>query len=177
MKYHEFGSILGSPEPVSMSKYKRIIAMVARLNRIEPRLRNERLRETLNRFRSPKAGAFAKPSKSLIDAEGRASAIGRRKEAVAKAFLVEGEGEVLVNGRSIIQAFPRLHDRESALWALKVTGRLDRYNVFVLTHGGGLTGQAESVTLAVARALIAHEPALKPTLRKGKSEDKLPFFI
>lgn len=94
--------------------------------------------------------------------------IGRRKESTAKVFLVEGTGEVLVNGHSIVQAFPRTHDRESALWALKITQRMDKYNVFALVSGGGVTGQAESLTLALAKALLVHEPALKPALRRGK---------
>ena len=83
---------------------------------------------------------------------------------------MEGTGEVLVNGKNIVQAFPRLHDRESALWALKVTQRLDKYNVWALVEGGGVTGQAESITLALARALLVHEPALKPALRRGELE-------
>ena len=95
--------------------------------------------------------------------------MGRRKESSAKVYLVEGTGEVLVNGKSLVQLFPRLHDRESALWALKVTERMDKYNVFALVEGGGVTGQAESITLALAKALLVHEPALKPALRRGKS--------
>ena len=82
---------------------------------------------------------------------------------------MEGTGEVLVNGRSLVQSFPRIHDRESAMWALKITQRMDKYNVFALVSGGGLTGQAESITLALAKALLVHEPALKPALRRGKS--------
>ena len=72
-----------------------------------------------------------------------------------------------MNGKSINQAFARIHDRESALWALKATGRMDKYNVWALVNGGGLTGQAESITLAVAKALLVHEPSLKPALRRG----------
>ena len=83
--------------------------------------------------------------------------------------LVEGDGQVLVNGRKLLEVFPRVHDRESALWALKVTERMDKYNVFALVQGGGTTGQAESVTLALAKALLVHEPALKPVLRRGES--------
>ena len=49
----------------------------------------------------------------------------------------------------------------------KATQRLDKYNVWALTKGGGTTGQAEAITLAVAKALLAHEPALKPALRRA----------
>lgn len=73
----------------------------------------------------------------------------------------------MINGKSIVQAFPRLHDRESAIWPLKVSQRIDKYNVFALVAGGGVTGQAEAVTLGLARALLVHEPALKPVLRRA----------
>lgn len=118
-----------------------------------------------------------KPPPRELDEDGRAYGMGRRKECTARVYLVEGTGEVMINGRSVVQAFPRLHDRESALWALKVTGRMDKYNVFAIAQGGGVTGQAESITLALARALMVHEPALKPTLRKGESSLLLLFEL
>jgi len=52
---------------------------------------------------------------------------------------------------------------------LKATDRIDKYNVWALVTGGGTTGQAEALTLAVGKALLAHEPALKPALRRGKT--------
>lgn len=107
------------------------------------------------------------PKPGLIDADGRAYGIGRRKSSSAKVCLVQGEGEVLVNGKSIIKAFGRIHDRESALWALKATDRIDKYNVWALASGGGTTGQAEAITLGLAKALMVHEPDLKPALRRG----------
>lgn len=110
----------------------------------------------------------AKPGK--IDQSGRSLGVGRRKEATARVWLVEGTGEVLINGKNIAQVLPRLHDRESALWALTITERVDKYNVFALVEGGGTTGQAESITLALAKALLVHEPALKPALRRGKRD-------
>jgi small subunit ribosomal protein S9 len=81
---------------------------------------------------------------------------------------VEGEGEVLVNDRRLNDYFGRLHDRESALWPLKATQRLDKYNVWALTRGGGTTGQAEAITLGLARALVAHEPGLREMLEEGE---------
>ncbi|ERF69043.1 hypothetical protein EPUS_08393 [Endocarpon pusillum Z07020] len=161
-------------EPVSSSRYSKVLQLLTRLNQIHPKLQTTKLQEVLDRFRRPGAVGIQKPPPGKLDAEGRAYGVGRRKESSAAVHLVEGNGEVLVNGKSVLQAFPRLHDRESALWALKVTGRMDKYNVFALTSGGGITGQAESITLALGRALIVHEPALKPTLRKG--EHTSPFI-
>ncbi|KAG7148846.1 37S ribosomal protein S9 like [Verticillium longisporum] len=88
-----------------------------------------------------------------------------KKESTARAWVVEGTGEVQINGKPLNQAFCRIHDRESVVWALKSTERIDKYNVWALVEGGGTTGQAEALTLAISKALMAHEPALKPTLR------------
>ena len=104
-----------------------------------------------------------------MDQWGRARGVGRRKSSNAVVYLVEGEGEVLVNGQSLTQAFGRVHDRESAIWALKATDRIDKYNVWAVVNGGGTTGQAEALTLGVAKALMVHEPDLKPALRRGES--------
>lgn len=155
-------------EKVTSAKYAKLLVLLKRLNRVPKSLRTKQAVKTMQRFqRESLAGAqAAKPA--TVDEWGRAKGIGRRKEASAQVQLVEGTGEVLVNGRNIVQAFPRLHDRESALWALKITERMDKYNVFALVSGGGLTGQAEAVTLALARALMVHEPALKPALRRGE---------
>lgn len=113
----------------------------------------------------------------IIDEDGRAYGIGRRKSSSAKVYLVQGEGEVLVNGKSINSVFGRIHDRESALWPLKATQRIDKYNVWALVKGGGTTGQAEAITLGVARALMVHEPALKPALRRGESIGRTPHQV
>ena len=67
----------------------------------------------------------------------------------------------------------RLQASYSEKWPLKATERVDKYNVFAITKGGGTTGQAESIMLGVARALLAHEPALKPALRRGEQNENV----
>lgn len=155
-------------EKIGAAKYARLLNLLKRLNQIDPKLRPPGLQKILEEFRRPGSAEVIPPRPKTIDQYGRALGVGRRKASVARVQLIEGTGEVMVNGKSISQVFPRLHDRESAVWPLKVTSRLDKYNVFVMVNGGGSTGQAESITLAVANALMVHEPALKPTLRKGK---------
>lgn len=155
-------------EKIGAAKYARLLGLLKRLNQIDPKLRPPSLQKILEEFRRPGSAEVIPPRPKTIDQYGRALGVGRRKASVARVQLIEGNGEVMVNGQSISQVFPRLHDRESAVWPLKVTSRLDKYNVFVMVNGGGSTGQAESITLAVANALMVHEPALKPTLRKGK---------
>ncbi|RMD43515.1 hypothetical protein DV735_g1623, partial [Chaetothyriales sp. CBS 134920] len=154
-------------ENIGAAKFAQVLGMLRRLNIIHPNYKSERITRFIELFRRPGAKPAPPRRPVFIDHFGRSTGVGRRKSAAAKAVLVEGTGEVLINGRSIVDAFPRLHDRESALWALKVSGRLDKYNAFVLTSGGGITGQAESITLAVAKALLVQEPALKSVLRKA----------
>jgi len=126
--------------------------------------------QAMRRYKKDSQPGDIVPAPGVVDEWGRARGVGRRKTSSAVAWLVEGEGEVLINGKSLSQFFGRLHHRESAVWALKSTARLDKYNLFGLVSGGGSTGQAEAMTLAVAKALLVHEPALKPALRRGESD-------
>ncbi|KAJ5376379.1 37S ribosomal protein S9 [Penicillium cosmopolitanum] len=138
-----------------------------RLNRIQPEMVPGEVRTVLDSFLRPGNPYAVVRETPELDENGKARAKGKRKESKAVVHLVEGEGEVLVNGKSIVEAFPRVHDRESALWALRTTERMDKYNAWVTVRGGGVTGQTEAVTLAIARALMVHEPGLKPLLRRA----------
>ena len=161
-----FRSMIG--EKVGSARYTRIVTLLKRLNLINPRLRPASVQAALDDFRRPGSAVPILPKPKFIDEFGRAKGVGRRKSATARVQLIEGNGEVMVNGKSLSSVFPRLHDRESVVWPLKITNRLDKYNAFIVSSGGGSTGQAESITLGVANALIVHEPALKPILRRGK---------
>jgi small subunit ribosomal protein S9 len=155
-------------ESVKNSKYTRIVEILHRLNQIHPSVMPPAVTEALNNYKRDIDPFKNVVKKGHVDKGGRALGVGRRKAATARAILIEGTGEVLVNGKSLAEAFGRIHDRESAIWALKATDRIDKYNVWALVEGGGTTGQAEALTLAVGKALLAHEPALKPALRRGK---------
>jgi small subunit ribosomal protein S9 len=155
-------------EPVKTQRYHKMLHILRRLNCIHPSLMPEEVNQAMLRYKKANQPGDIKPKPGVIDELGRAKGVGRRKTSSAVAWLVEGEGEALINGKSLSQFFGRLHHRESAVWALKATNRLDKYNLFGLAQGGGLTGQAEAMTLAVAKALLVHEPALKPALRRGE---------
>jgi small subunit ribosomal protein S9 len=174
-KLAQFRDFVG--ENVPTKKYKNLVKILQRLNRIDPALVPEEVRETLGKFLRPGNPYANKPAPAMVDEMGRARGKGKRKTSSAVAYLVEGEGEVLVNDKNLVDAFPRVHDRESALWALRCTQRLDKYNVWARVHGGGTTGQAEAISLAVARALLVHEPALKPVLRKGMTSLPCPSVM
>ncbi|KAH7128460.1 ribosomal protein S5 domain 2-type protein [Dendryphion nanum] len=154
-------------EPVKTQRFHRMLHILRRLNCIHPSLMPQEVVDAMLRYKKDSQPGDIKPKPGVIDELGRAKGVGRRKTSSATAWIVEGEGEVLVNGKSLAHYFGRLHDRESAVWALKASQRLDKYNIFALTSGGGVTGQAEALTLAVAKALLVHEPALKPVLRQA----------
>ena len=160
-------------ESVGERAYSKLVQMLKRLNSIHPSLLPREVEQTLNRFKRLVQPIINRGRPIRIDSIGRTRAVGRRKTSHAVVFLVEGEGQCMVNGRSLTEYFGRLHDRESALWALKVTQRLDKYNIWAKVSGGGTTGQAEAITLGVAKAIIGHEPDLKPALRKCESPELL----
>jgi small subunit ribosomal protein S9 len=164
-KLAQFRDYVG--EPVPMKKYKSLVKILQRLNRIQPDMVPAEVRDTLAAFLRPGNPYAVEIIPRTVDENGRARGKGKRKESSAVVQLVEGEGEVLVNGKSLVEVFKRVHDRESALWALRCTQRLDKYNAWITVRGGGVTGQAEAITLALGRALLLHEPGLKPVLRKG----------
>ncbi|KAJ5139281.1 uncharacterized protein N7515_004129 [Penicillium bovifimosum] len=164
-KLPQFRDYVG--EPVPMKKYKSLLKILQRLNRIQPEIRPNEVQTTLSAFLRPGNPYAVETIPRTVDEHGRARGKGKRKESTAVVQLVEGEGEVLVNGKSLVEVFKRVHDRESALWALRCTQRLDKYNAWITVRGGGVTGQAEAITLALGRALLLHEPGLKPVLRKA----------
>lgn len=160
-------SMLGG-EGIKSMRYHKIVRLLQRLNYIHPTLMPEDVAVKLKEYMKDVQPHDIKRKPVIVDEFGRAKGVGRRKTSSAVVWLVEGEGEVLVNGKTLPQFFGRLHDRESAMWALKATQRIDKYNVFGLVKGGGVSGQAEALTLAVGHALMVHEPALKPALRRGE---------
>merc|ERR1712230_155894 len=133
----EYRNMVG--ESVKASKYHKIIELLQRLNSTHPSLMPPEVKAALNEYKKD-INPYQNDTKVIpIDNLGRALA----------------------------EAFGRIHDRESAIWALKATDRMDKYNVWALVSGGGTTGQAEALTLAVGKALLAHEPGLKPALRRA----------
>jgi len=79
--------------------------------------------------------------------------IGRRKTAVARIYLKEGSGVITVNKRNLTDYFTTPTLQYKVKQALSLVGAEDAYDVKVNVYGGGITGQAEAVRLAIARAL------------------------
>lgn len=155
-------------ENIKASEYAKCMTLVRRLNKIHPNLQPVEVNLAIKKFTRDINPHIKKAKEIPIDKFGRALGVGKRKTSTARAWVVEGTGEVLVNGKSLADAFGRVHDRDTSVWALKATARTDKYNVWALVDGGGTTGQAEALAMAVGKALMAHEPALKPALRRGE---------
>jgi len=93
------------------------------------------------------------------------NAIGRRKAAVARVFLSEGNGEIIINDKDVKTYFPLgtlQYIVEQPFNVLEVSGR---YNVKVNLDGGGIKGQAEALRLAISRALVKLDETNKPKLK------------
>jgi small subunit ribosomal protein S9 len=91
--------------------------------------------------------------------------LGRRKTAVARVYLQNGKGEITVNGRDFKEYFRGGVLQYKVTQAFTILNLHGQYDVNVNVAGGGITGQAESVRLGIARALIALDPECKSKLR------------
>ncbi|HEY4685953.1 MAG TPA: 30S ribosomal protein S9, partial [Dehalococcoidia bacterium] len=80
---------------------------------------------------------------------------GRRKTSVARVRLYPGAQEVVVNGRSLQDALPRILLQETALRPLNVLGQQGKFGVQVKVEGGGVSGWAGAISHGIARALVA----------------------
>ncbi len=92
--------------------------------------------------------------------------IGRRKEAVCRVYLKPGSGKWDVNGRTLGDYFPRPTLVSAIQQAFTATDTLGRYDVKATLAGGGQSGQAGALRLAVARALVNIDEAYKRKLRE-----------
>jgi small subunit ribosomal protein S9 len=91
--------------------------------------------------------------------------IGRRKTSIARVIVKNGSGKITVNKKEFENFFPQLLSREDILLPFKVTETEGKYDVQVNVNGGGTTGQAQSVRLGIARALIEFNPEYRPALK------------
>ena len=83
---------------------------------------------------------------------------GRRKTAIARVRLLQGEGEVVVNGRSLEEHFGNAVDLQDILMPFRVTGTEGKFNAMIKVHGGGHHGQAGAIRHGIARAILQSDP-------------------
>ena len=100
-----------------------------------------------------------------LDAQGRAYATGRRKDATARVWIKPGKGKVTVNGRDQEVYFARPTLRLVINQPFTITEREGQYDVIATVSGGGLSGQAGAVKHGISQALTKFEPALRSTVK------------
>lgn len=102
-----------------------------------------------------------------LDAQGRAYATGKRKNAVARVWIKPGSGKITVNTRTIEVFFARPVLRMLIQQPLVAADRVTQYDVICTVSGGGLSGQAGAVRHGISKALTYFEPDLRTTLKRG----------
>lgn len=91
--------------------------------------------------------------------------LGRRKTAVARIYLSEGNGKITVNDRDFKEYFPTAILQYQILEPFEITNNTGKYDLKVNMDGGGVTGQAEALSLAISRALVKISEEFRPILK------------
>ena len=92
--------------------------------------------------------------------------IGRRKTSVARIYMSKGDQNHTINGKSLEEYFPTAILQSKIKKPLELTDNLSTFNIKVNVYGGGLNGQAESIRLAISRALCEVDNEYRPVLKK-----------
>ena len=116
---------------------------------------------------APEAEATEETVEAAPLHEGPIQTVGRRKRAIARVTVVEGEGKITVNGREFEEYFPNKLHQQDILTPLTLLERENQFDIKVRVQGGGPTGQAGALRLAIARALNTYNPGDRTTLKKA----------
>lgn len=92
--------------------------------------------------------------------------VGRRKTATARVLMKAGNGAIIINKKDAKDYFKTQNLFEEVLHPLKATNTMGNYDLNIIVSGGGFTGQAGAIKLAIARALVENDAEMKSTLRK-----------
>ena len=93
------------------------------------------------------------------------NALGRRKAAIARVYLKEGSGKIVINKRAFETYFPSSLLQYVVKQPLNKLGVAEQYDITITLQGGGYKGQSEAARLGIARALVKIKPEDKPALR------------
>ena len=105
--------------------------------------------------------------KSEKDKQGRAYATGRRKDAVARVWVMPGHGKITINEKSMDEYFSRPVLKMIINQPFEVTNRVNEFDVVCTVKGGGLSGQAGAIKHGISRALNEYEPELRSALKQA----------
>ena len=113
------------------------------------------------------AAADEAPAREPLVIDRAIQTVGRRKEAVVRVRLTPGTGKFLLDGRSLEAYFPNKVHQQLIKAPLVTVDRVDTVDIFAHLDGGGPSGQAGALRLAIARALIIVQPEDRPALKKA----------
>src|SRR5690606_30572752 len=102
-----------------------------------------------------------------IDAQGRAYATGKRKDAIARVWVKPGSGKITVNGKEFAAYFARPVLQMILQQPIVASNRAGQFDVVATVVGGGLSGQAGAVRHGISKALTYYEPGLRSVLKKA----------
>jgi small subunit ribosomal protein S9 len=124
--------------------------------------------QSLQDLATPAEGAPAAPVYvQKLDAQGRAYATGKRKDAVARVWISPGAGRILVNDKDFTEYFARPVLQMIVQQPLAAASRTGQYDIRATVSGGGLSGQAGALRHGLSQALTRYEPELRSVLKKG----------
>ena len=92
---------------------------------------------------------------------------GRRKQAVARVWMMPGSGKISINHREIDDYFGRATSKMIIRQPLELTETTNRYDIFVNVSGGGLSGQADAIKHGITRSLMQINASFRPALKKS----------
>ena len=107
------------------------------------------------------------PRKSVKDKKGRSYATGKRKDAVARVWVMPGKGDITINEKSMDEYFARPVLKMVINQPFVVTNRENEFDVVCTVKGGGLSGQAGAIKHGIAKALNEYEPELRTVLKQA----------
>lgn len=94
--------------------------------------------------------------------------VGRRKAAVARVYLKEGSGKIVINGKPLEEYFPMVNIRMKVEEPLNTIGMAKEFDITVVVAGGGFKGQAEAIRMAVSRAFVEYKEDFRKPLKEKK---------
>ncbi len=100
-------------------------------------------------------------------AEKRYYATGKRKTAIAKVWMKEGSGSLIVNKRNFDDYFTRDSLKKLVQQPLDITEQIGKYDFYVNVHGGGISGQAGAIKHGISQVLMERDPTWRAVLKKA----------
>ncbi len=93
------------------------------------------------------------------------SATGRRKTAVARVWMTEGTGEIVINGRSFEEYLPTIELQNAILAPFQAANLVNKFDLKVIVRGGGIHGQAIAIRHAISRSLTQVDPEIRKLIK------------